>query len=195
MAKEVWWFDESGERICYDSIQDFMEAQRIDRKTANEWIRAGYKAVMEALEKGNKTLVIADRTFPRQKPVKMNSNRIVRVFHPELDKLLEWLAKCAKTSYQEAFEEFVIYIREGHLWASDSAMVLKERLMKRSKSKGRIQFDYEDTQEETPRSRVAELLEPYILELEAKVQNLENRNTRLEDVVQRMRVIMQESEE
>lgn len=86
-------------------------------------------------------------------------------------------AEAEGISYQTAFEEFVIYIHQGHLWAQDSAMVLKERLLKRAKTteNGHSEhYEYREYKEvaDAPKSRVQELLLPYIEELETENRNL-----------------------
>lgn len=167
MSKEVWWKDENGKAIHFDTISEFCEAYGITYKTGLEWIRVGYDAVANRQVNGRsrKPLVLS----PLPKPVKVNQNCIVRVHHEELDKLLNYLAKTCKTTYQAAFEQFIIYIYEGHLWAQDSVQVLKSRLNGgyEPSENGHV-VNYEDSQQVAPHLRIAELLESHIVSLETE---------------------------
>lgn len=138
--------------------------------------------------------IVAARVKPElPKPQKVNANCIVRVRHPELDSALNYLAKTTGKTYQAAFEEFVIYIFEGHLWGQESFSILKSRLAKHQN--GASDSQELPMVEEKPRSRVAELLEPYIQELEARVADLQARNLKLENIVRQMRIFMQKAED
>lgn len=187
MSKEVWWKDENGKAIHFDTIAEFCARYDISYKTGLEWIRLGYDGVMERQVSGRarKPITLA----PLPKPVKVNANCIVRVHHEELDRLLNYLAKTCKTTYQAAFEQFIIYIYEGHLWSIDSVQVLKQRLNGgyEASENGHI-ADYEASPKEAPKSRIHELLEPYINSLETENAELkawkETILSRLKDVLE-----------
>lgn len=200
MSKPVWWIDEKGNPIEYASISAFQEALGISYKTALDWQKIGYKKVMERQASGHvrKTTIIAARLKPElPKPVKVNENCIVRVRHAELDRMLNYLAKTSHTTYQAAFEEFVIYIHDGYQWGQESHSILKQRLIERHNGHENGNGEAYEYRERNPvaapepRSRVQELLEPYIVELEGEVESLKAWKARM---LKRLQSITNEGE-
>lgn len=61
----------------------------------------------------------------------VNQNRIVRVFNDKIHKMLNYIAKLTQSSYQQAFDEFLLYIQEGHILGEESTRVLIERVLKK----------------------------------------------------------------
>lgn len=180
------------EKKLYEWAGDFRTFEEIKamEKKSDATI---YKYLADGLTSAPKRRIVAARPkLELPKPQKVNANCIVRVRHPELNSALNYLAKTTGKPYQSAFEEFIIYIFEGHLWGQESFSILKSRLAKHQ-SEPTDSHEFESV-EEKPRSRVAELLEPYINELEAKVAELQARNLKLENIVRQMRVFMQKAE-
>lgn len=173
----------------FEFDNDFLEIKDIAARigcsynTAVRFIQTGYTSTDKAksvfqVGKGRRTPHPSPKRIaiaPLPKPVRVNQNCIVRVRHNELDSLLNYLAKTSKRTYQEAFEAFIIYIYEGHLWRQDTVQVLKERLLSDYESSGVL----DDSEflpaipEPSPHLRIAELLESYIVSLETKNAELE----------------------
>lgn len=202
MSKVVHWFDENGKPIRYDTIRDFAEAQNVTYKTALDWIRVGYNEVMRRQENGrsrkNRTIVAAR---PKLQP-KVNENCIVRIRHFELDKMLNYVAKTTKTTYQAVFEEFVILIYEQHrVWGQETITLLKERMAQRARNGNGNGYheNHEDNavlvMPEEKRGKAMELLAVAIEENDAlreENESLKDKNLQLENVIRRFRNLMQE---
>lgn len=184
------------EKKLYEWAGDFRTFEEIKamEKKSDATI---YKYLADGLTSAPKRRIVAARPkLELPKPQKVNVNCIVRVRHPELDSALNYLARTTGKTYQSAFEEFIIYIFEGHLWGQDSFTILKSRLAKHQNAEIQSQkgADYA-MPEEKQMSGWQQRLIPYVEELEAKVSDLQARNTKLENIVRQLRIFMQKAED
>lgn len=113
---------------------------------------------------------------PASKEAPENSVIIQNV---ELDKLLTYLSKTTKSSYQDAFNEFMLYLYEGRRWSKEFAQeaidVIKARLCHPDEMDNQSYEDYQDAGKAPKHLRIAELLEPYIVKLEDENATLKER--------------------
>ncbi len=59
----------------------------------------------------------------------INKNRIVRVFHDDIHKMLLYVARLTRTPYQHVFNEFMCYVAEGHVVGDYTHHKLIERTL------------------------------------------------------------------
>lgn len=127
VEKKLWEWD--NDYLTYDEIAkrtglSYQAAGRLVAMGITNTARA--KEIMKPKPKRTRAEIIA--SLPKvesakpelPKPVKLNENAIVRIRHAELDKMLNYLAKTSHTTYQAAFEEFIIYLYEGRLWGKEA---------------------------------------------------------------------------
>lgn len=98
----------------------------------------------------------------------------VTIRHAELDKMLNYLARVSSTTYQAAFEEFIIYLYEGRLWSKEAQTnqeaiaAIKQRLIENHNGRNASNETYEPVQKPAPLKGWQNALVPYLEELEAE---------------------------
>lgn len=124
------------------------------------------------------------------KPQPVNQNAIVRIRHAELDKMLNYLARTSHTTYQAAFEEFIIYLYEGRLWGKEAQSnqeaiaAIKQRLIDNHNGRDMGGESYEPI-EEKPQA-----LKGWQKELIPYMESLEEENQSLKATIERLKSIL-----
>lgn len=115
---------------------------------------------------------------PKPLPKEAAPNSVI-IQNVELDKLLNYLSKTTKASYQDAFNEFMVYLYEGRRWSKDFSQeaidVIKLRLCNASDMDNQSYEDYQDAGKAPKHLRIAELLENHIVSLETENATLKER--------------------
>lgn len=182
--KKIKW---DGQLLTYDEIKERTGLSHNSIwRLAGEGINSTEEALILMQPKPRRTRaeilaempkVVSAKSPVLPMPVIQKAPNTVIIQHKELDRMLTYLSK--HKGYQAAFDEFMLYIHEGHLWGSESTKAIEQRLC------AGHPFEYEEMPEEkpTPMKGWQKQLIPYLEQLEAENENLKAVVERLKSIL------------
>lgn len=181
MAREKRLFEFDNDYLTYE---DIAKRTGLSYQSAINIVGMGItttqeaKALIKPKARRSRAEIIA--SLPRVESAKHETPKVeyasntVVIHHKELDRMLNYLARVSNTTYQAAFEEFVIYLYEGRLWGKEAQSnqeaiaAIKQRLIENHNGRNTSDESYEfiAPKPQVPLKRWEKQLIPYLEELE-----------------------------